>query len=296
MANNLTFGAGDVMGACDGAVTEHKQRRRERRSTTGRYEGADEGVAATPEAGRLVEFEEEIVGITRKKASSQIYKLMHGESQAAVARKMTNLSQPTMSQPTQPIPGPVNLTPVSITPTRPTAPMAPVYLTQSIHTAHPSRPTCIAPYHPEPGVDRTAHSENAGTKFYVVGPGRVVGIYTDDKRATAQISGFRNGHMQGFSTWEEAQAAWAVVCRGHHGALCPAAPPVGSQRPPVTLQTRVELTSRARNPGMFWAVRGIDIIYESSVGAFEAALNAGLTDIQIRGSRDGAELEMFIVG
>ncbi|KAJ7429363.1 hypothetical protein B0H11DRAFT_2263570 [Mycena galericulata] len=204
--------------------------------------------------------------------------------------------QPNMSQPKfHPVPTPPNFTPVSITPTRPTAPLAPFYQTESIHQAHPSRPTCVAPYIPEAGVDRVAHSENAGCKFYVVGPGRVCGIYTDDKRATAQICGFSNGHMQGFLTWEEAKEAWAVVCRGHHGVLCPAAPPVGSQRPPVTMQTRIELTSRGRNAGMFWAVRGIDVIYETSTSAFEAALNAGLTDIQIRGSRDSAELEMFIV-
>ncbi|KAJ7441784.1 hypothetical protein B0H11DRAFT_2251844 [Mycena galericulata] len=121
--------------------------------------------------------------------------------------------QPNMSQPNfHPVPTPPNFTPVSITPTRPTAPLAPFYQTESIHQAHPSRPTCVAPYIPEAGVDRVAHSENAGCKFYVVGPGRVCGIYTDDKRATAQICGFSNDHMQGFLTWEEAKEAWAVVC------------------------------------------------------------------------------------
>ncbi|KAJ7486371.1 hypothetical protein B0H11DRAFT_2230837 [Mycena galericulata] len=219
---------------------------------------------------------------------------------------MTNLNQPTASQPTasqpaasQPTmfpPFAPNLTPVSLTPTRPTAPLAPIYLTESIHTAHPSRPTCIAPYLPEAGVDRHEHSENTGCKFYVVGPGRVAGIYTDDQRATAQIRGFSNGHMQSFNTWPEAVTAWAVVCRSHHGVLCSSAPPVGSQRPPVTMSTRIELTSRARNPGMHWGVRGIDIIYETSIAAFEAALNAGMIDIQIRGSRDGAEIEMFVIG
>jgi hypothetical protein len=42
------------------------------------------------------------------------------------------------------------------------------------------RLTCPMPYHEEPGVDRIEHSGNAGSKFYVVCPGRVQGTYVSE--------------------------------------------------------------------------------------------------------------------
>jgi hypothetical protein len=44
----------------------------------------------------------------------------------------------------------------------------------------PERQTCPMPYHSEPGVDRVEHSGNAGSKFYVVCPGRVQGTYVSE--------------------------------------------------------------------------------------------------------------------
>ncbi|KAJ7487247.1 hypothetical protein B0H11DRAFT_1913412 [Mycena galericulata] len=143
------------------------------------------------------------------------------------------------------------------------------------------RPTCPMPFHPESGHTAQGVHDSSTDKFYVASPARQPGAYTNPDRATAVCKGFRNGRMQGCSTWDEALDHWARMCRGFHGEHCPDA-----QRR-VTMETRIFLREK-RIRGEYWGVKGIYEVFETrcSAGAFTAADAHELRDIHIMASRD----------
>ncbi|KAJ7071708.1 hypothetical protein B0H15DRAFT_957612 [Mycena belliarum] len=155
------------------------------------------------------------------------------------------------------------------------------------------RQACPLPYYPSANApDRTAYSEDSKTKFYVVGPARHPGAYTDSKLAAEECAGKLNGRMQGCRTWEEAQAYWVRVCEQWHGAECPAAE--AEQR--VTPKTRIALTPMRSRTCEFWGCKGIPEIFETQRAALDAAEEAGLVDIQIIASYSVPMLEAFVTG
>ncbi|KAJ6504286.1 hypothetical protein C8R47DRAFT_1210351 [Mycena vitilis] len=87
--------------------------------------------------------------------------------------------------------------------------------------AQPLRPCCPMPYHPDVGVDRNTHSEDAGKSFYVVKAGRVKGVFTNADMARLQVTGYSNFSMRAVGTWDEAVAEWEAFCRANHGVNCP---------------------------------------------------------------------------
>ncbi|KAJ7115510.1 hypothetical protein C8R43DRAFT_1138138 [Mycena crocata] len=129
------------------------------------------------------------------------------------------------------------------------------------------RRVCRVAYYPEDGVDHIAHSQNSGTKFYVVCPGRVECIYTCSLTAECQVKGFRNGKMQSAFDWDEALAEWRKGCARRHGTQCEKA----TAKARVSSQSRIHLMSapeRAR--GEFWAIKGIEDVFESLAGAINS--------------------------
>ncbi|KAJ7062417.1 hypothetical protein B0H15DRAFT_807900 [Mycena belliarum] len=155
----------------------------------------------------------------------------------------------------------------------------------------PNRPTCRLPYFPsENAPDRDAYSKSSKTKFYVAGPAKHEGAYTDDKVAAAECSGYANGRMQGCTTWEDAEAHWVKVCRSWHGLVCEKA----TLKPRVNAQTRISLTPMRSRSGRFWGCKGIRELFETRRAALDAAEAAGLEDISIVSSYSVSDLETFV--
>ncbi|KAF8192325.1 hypothetical protein K438DRAFT_1970131 [Mycena galopus ATCC 62051] len=150
----------------------------------------------------------------------------------------------------------------------------------------PRRPTCAMPYHPDIGISRVEHSENAGCKFYVACPACIQGTYNTSQRADKQVKGYRNGRAIAVHTWAEAQDEWATVCLRWHGSMCPNA------RSPVTVNTRVQLNPalRKRAPAEQWVVKGVPGFSSSRELAFTATAEKDLREIHILGSTDEARL------
>ncbi|KAJ7896171.1 hypothetical protein B0H13DRAFT_2338500 [Mycena leptocephala] len=142
------------------------------------------------------------------------------------------------------------------------------------------RPTCVMPYHGEPGVDRVEHDGNAGSKFYIVCLGRIQGTYVSDKKATDNVRGYRNGRSLGVHHWDDAEREWADCCLRWHGPVCPNA------RPRVTMETRVHLNPALLAPVEKWAVKGLE-------HAFAAAAAQDLKVIHVLGSRDELSLKIW---
>ncbi|KAJ7106097.1 hypothetical protein C8R43DRAFT_1140577 [Mycena crocata] len=153
----------------------------------------------------------------------------------------------------------------------------------------PHRRTCPMPYFPDEGVDKDTHSGKSNCKFYVVGPGQKWGCFTNSKTASEMVVGWSNFRNQAWNTYAEALKDWKFVCAMHHGPVC------ADTRPTVTMQTRIQLTpaAAARFRGQFWAVKGINELFETRAGAFAAADAHDLEDIHIIRSNDVAKLEAF---
>ncbi|KAJ7436473.1 hypothetical protein B0H11DRAFT_2256178 [Mycena galericulata] len=155
----------------------------------------------------------------------------------------------------------------------------------STHPIGPDgHPTCPLPFFPDGGATIKSVHESSTDKFYVASPARNPGAYTDHARVTEEVKGFRNGRLQGCSTWEEALDHWARMCRQYHGAIC-----VDALRR-VTMETRVFLTEQHRVRGVHWAVKGIKDVFETRAGALHAADAADLEEIHIISSRDMAAI------
>ncbi|KAJ7840703.1 hypothetical protein B0H14DRAFT_2587293 [Mycena olivaceomarginata] len=138
----------------------------------------------------------------------------------------------------------------------------------------PHRRTCRPAFFPDhPGIDVQTHSLEAGSKFFVVNPGRKEGIYTSAATARIQSEGVRNGRHEAAQTFADAKALWALTCLRWHGHEC-----------------RRERLQRQDARGVHWAVKGIDQICGSRGAAFRLAEDVDLHDIQIRGSRDVSEI------
>ncbi|KAJ7020508.1 hypothetical protein C8F04DRAFT_1196547 [Mycena alexandri] len=215
----------------------------------------------------------------------------------ATRQTMSN-SSPTASQRTSPYSSQTQSTPsakkYSSSQTQPVSQVGPQNTQATTDQPNPDnalpvRRTCPMPFYPEPEVtDVDEHSGNAKALFYVCIPARVQGVYTDDKRARALVSGWRNGRAQSCQTYEAAQLEWAMCCRRWHGPVCKDAP-AGRTRPPVTMETRIRL-----NPDLLplkWALRGSSDVYISRQAAFAAAEALNLKAIHILGSSNASDLE-----
>ncbi|KAF8137966.1 hypothetical protein K438DRAFT_1996548 [Mycena galopus ATCC 62051] len=159
----------------------------------------------------------------------------------------------------------------------------------SLDSQLPQRPTCPMPYHPDVGINRVEHSENAGCKFYVACPARIQGTYNTSQHTDEQVKGYRNGRAVAVHNWAEAQAEWATACLHWHGPVC------SNARPPVTANTRVHLNPalRKRAASEQWAVKGIQKFFISWEYAFAAAVERDMHEIHILGSTDEASLTVW---
>ncbi|KAJ6503453.1 hypothetical protein C8R47DRAFT_1067474 [Mycena vitilis] len=148
----------------------------------------------------------------------------------------------------------------------------------------PERPTCPMPYHAV-----TAAIGEASKKLYLVCPGRIQGLYDDDKKADANVKKFRNGRGISHHRWTDAEAEWAMCCLRWHGQSCPNA------RPRVTLDTRVVLNPALLAPAVpiQWAVRGLEDFFPSRECAFAAANAKNLQEVHVLGSIDEAALQAW---
>ncbi|KAF8169320.1 hypothetical protein K438DRAFT_1774335 [Mycena galopus ATCC 62051] len=153
----------------------------------------------------------------------------------------------------------------------------------------PQRPTCAMPYHPDVGISRVEHSENASCKFYVACPARIQGTYNTSQRADEQVKGYRNGKAIAVHTWAEAQEEWATACLRWHGPVCP------NVRPPITMNTRVHLNPalHERAPAEQWVIKGVPGFYRSRELVFAAATKKDLHEIHILGTTDQARLNAW---
>ncbi|KAF8157542.1 hypothetical protein K438DRAFT_1777189 [Mycena galopus ATCC 62051] len=79
--------------------------------------------------------------------------------------------------------------------TKASTPQAPCADIAPLDSQLPHRPTCPMPYHPDVGVNRVEHSENASCKFYVACPARIQGTYN-----TRDSGNSREVH---FAAWED---------------------------------------------------------------------------------------------
>ncbi|KAJ6467621.1 hypothetical protein C8R47DRAFT_1223528 [Mycena vitilis] len=85
-------------------------------------------------------------------------------------------------------------------------------MSQAPRAAH-----CPPPFRPSPGhEDHRAHSANAAGKFYVVGVGRVPGIFTDEHTARAQVTRYSNGRWRKSKTYTGAIGIWNEMCALWH--------------------------------------------------------------------------------
>ncbi|KAJ7141819.1 hypothetical protein C8R46DRAFT_1233526 [Mycena filopes] len=84
-----------------------------------------------------------------------------------------------------------------------------------------SRPCCAMPYYPDPGVDRTLHSDSADSWFHVVERGFITGTFTNAERATHQVKGYRHASRIKVARFEDAEVQWAACCLATHGIVCP---------------------------------------------------------------------------
>jgi hypothetical protein len=128
----------------------------------------------------------------------------------------------------------------------------------------PHRRTCWPAFFPNhPGINVQTHSLEAGSKFFVVNPGRKEGIYTSayvllplshfgtDRRtigfcsATMRIQseGVRNSRHEATQMFADARALWALTCLCWHGHEC-----------------HCERLQRQDACGVHWVVKGIDQI------------------------------------
>ncbi|KAJ7119386.1 hypothetical protein C8R46DRAFT_1238659 [Mycena filopes] len=84
-----------------------------------------------------------------------------------------------------------------------------------------SRPCCAMPYYPDPGVDRTLHSDSADSWFHVVERGFITGTFTSVERATHQVKGYCHASRIKVARFEDAEVQWAACCLATHGVVCP---------------------------------------------------------------------------
>ncbi|KAF7375726.1 hypothetical protein MSAN_00462100 [Mycena sanguinolenta] len=99
--------------------------------------------------------------------------------------------------------------------------------------------TCTPVFRPSSGdEDHRRMSSTAGRFFYTVGMGFTTGIYTEERVARKQISGFSNGQWKKASTYREACEIWAGMCQEFHdhdndsvGTPPPESPPLSPASP-----------------------------------------------------------------
>ncbi|KAF8171735.1 hypothetical protein K438DRAFT_1773035 [Mycena galopus ATCC 62051] len=190
----------------------------------------------------------------------------------------------------------------------PATPQVPCAGVTPLDSQLPQRPTCPMPYHPDVGISRVEHSKNAGCKFYIACPARIQGTYNTSQRADEQVKGYRNGRAIAVHNWADAEAKWVTACLRWHGPICPNA------RPPVTMNTRVQLNPALREeaPAKQWVVKGVPgysisrrvflnlsltpdsnaFLFRREL-AFAAAAERDLHEIHILGSTDEARLRAW---
>ncbi|KAJ6450546.1 hypothetical protein C8R47DRAFT_1230238 [Mycena vitilis] len=153
----------------------------------------------------------------------------------------------------------------------------------------PERRTCPMPYHPATSTLGVPQTGDAGKKLYVVCPGRIQGLYDDDKKADANVKKWRNGRGISVHRWTDGEREWAMCCLRWHGEVCPNA------RPRVTMDTRVVLNPAllVDNVPVQWAVKGMADFFPSRECAFAAANAKDLQEIHVLGTKDEAALQAF---
>ncbi|KAJ7622614.1 hypothetical protein DFH06DRAFT_1322444 [Mycena polygramma] len=171
-------------------------------------------------------------------------------------------------------------------------------------SAQPPRPCCPMPYHPDVGVDRKTHSEDAGKAFYVVKSGRVKGVFTNPEMARIQVSGYSNFSMRAVATWDEAVAEWEAFCRANHGVTCPnaavnagAAPPAASssQAPPTTtVPANAPASAPSSTVPPSPAPSMVSLASQSSIGSSQLSDSLNLGAVATGGSETAASMSAAV--
>ncbi|KAJ6467404.1 hypothetical protein C8R45DRAFT_938744 [Mycena sanguinolenta] len=191
------------------------------------------------------------------------------------------VTEPTPTPASQPTPTPTASqgTPIPAPPSQ--APCADV---AALDSQLPMRATCPMPYHPDIGIDRMEHSDNAACKFYVACPARIQGVYNTCQRADEQVRGYRNWRAIAVHVWGDAEAEWRLACLRWHGPSCP------NVRPPVTMSTCIHLHPALRTTSDQWAVQGILKLFATREEAFAGAVTHNFREIHMLCCSDEARL------